>query len=198
MQTIRKIRNAIRYSLILILGIIPFESQAQWPMQWQPIESIVDSRVKQEKSKMKLTAANKRSLENFLTQLKPSPALEKLQLDLPKTTVELLRSVETRNVPLEEAEKMASYLSTLLKKFEFQNPAPFDENTSHIIGRNWPEIDYSGENMTWEKQKLKYQPYGIKDFKSLDMLEKFFPVEAKLPYFKKIYKPKHPDALMLM
>ena len=36
-----------------------------------------------------------------------------------------------------------------------------------IIGREWHEIDYSGESMTWQKQKIKYAPYGISNFKTL-------------------------------
>jgi hypothetical protein len=63
------------------------------------------------------------------------------------------------------------------------------------MGRQWHEIDYSGEGMTWEKQKAFYAPYGIDHFKSLACLEEFFKVESQLPYFRKIYKPKHPDAL---
>ena len=45
-------------------------------------------------------------------------------------------------------------------------------NTSHIIGRNWWEINYSGENMTWQGQKTKYAPYGITDFKSVELEDK--------------------------
>ena len=41
-------------------------------------------------------------------------------------------------------------------------------------------------NRKKEKQQLKYKPYGITNFKTLDNLTKFFPVEAELPYFKKI------------
>ena len=92
---------------------------------------------------------------------------------------------------------MAAYLTLIFQKFDFQNPKPFDENTSHIIGREWCEIDYSGENMTWEKQQQKYSPYGIQNFKSAEMLEKFFPIEATLPYFRKIYNPRHPNALSI-
>jgi len=50
--------------------------------------------------------------------------------------------------------------------------------------------------MTWQSQKKKYAPYGITNFKSLDNLEKFFPIESKLPYFARIYQPRYPDALL--
>lgn len=114
---------------------------------------------------------------------------------LPKTTLELLMAVQSRMLPLSEAEKMAGYLEEIVGKFNFKNPRAFDENTSHIIGREWHEIDYAGENMTWQKQKLKYQVYNIDNFKTLENLTKFFPVESKLPYFKKIYRPQNPNAL---
>lgn len=174
-------------------------SAAHWSKKWQPLKNIVESRVHQSKSKMKLTPGQMQSFETFLIGIEPLPTaeLQKLQEKMPKTTVELLRSVEGRGVSLIEAQKMAAYLDALYDQFEFKNPAPFDENTSHIIGRTWSEIDYSGENMTWEKQKLKYKPYGIQDFKSLEMLKKFFPVESKLPYFQKIYKPRHPNAAII-
>ena len=84
---------------------------------------------------------------------------------------------------------MADYLRKLVKEFQFQNVGAFDENTSHIIGRDWHEIDYSNEGMTWQKQKAHYAPYGIKNFKSQEYLVNFFSVDSKLPYFKKTYKP---------
>ncbi|MEY4463852.1 MAG: hypothetical protein RLZZ81_823 [Pseudomonadota bacterium] len=85
---------------------------------------------------------------------------------------------------------MAKYLQEFIKSYNFQNVAAFENNTSHIIGRQWHEIDYFGEGMTWQGQKAKYAPYGIVGFKSVDCLKKFFQVESKLPYFAKIYKPK--------
>lgn len=163
------------------------------PTSWSAFQPILVSRLTQTKPKMKLTVQQASSFANFLTTLKdPTPALTKLQLVLPKTTLELLMAVHARGVFLEEAEKIAVYLQNLMEKFQFQNPGPFDENTSHIIGRDWPEIDYTGEGMTWEKQREKYRPHGITSFKTLENVRKFFPVESRLPYFKKIYRPKNP------
>ena len=98
-------------------------------------------------------------------------------------------SVQNRGVTFVEAEKMAAYLEKFTLIYHFKYPKKFDENTSHIIGREWREIDYSGENITWQKQRLKYSPYGISNFKTEDNLKKFFSVESKLSYFKKIYQP---------
>jgi hypothetical protein len=86
--------------------------------------------------KMKLTAGQSNEFIHFLNDLKDQmPILESLQSELPKTTLELLRSIHERGVSVQEAESMASYLQKLLSKFQFQNQSPFDENTSHIIGR---------------------------------------------------------------
>lgn len=76
-----------------------------------------------------------------------------------------------------------------MQSCRFENIKAFDNNTSHIIGRKWHEIDYSGENMTWQGQKEKYIPYGITDFRTLENMRKFFAIEGNFPYFNKIYKP---------
>jgi hypothetical protein len=161
------------------------------PPSWSMLKPILTKRVIQTSPKMKLTNEQAASFVHFLEQLDtPLPELLHLQSILPKTTLELLIAVHTRGVALEEAEKMTSYLYLLVEKFNFENHKAFDENTSHIIGREWHEIDYSGEYMTWQKQKLKYLPYGILNFKSLESLTKFFLIESKLPYFRKIYRPR--------
>jgi len=147
---------------------------------------------------MKLQESNAKSLEQFLNSTDYNFIyLAELQNFLPKTTLELLIAINERNLDKKEADLMAKYLQGLLKSVNFQNVTAFDNNTSHIIGRQWHEIDYSGEGMTWQGQKAKYAPYDISDFKSVDCLKKFFIVESKLPYFNKIYKPqileKHQD-----
>ncbi len=115
--------------------------------------------------------------------------MSQLQFIMPKTSTELLMATYKRGLNKSEAEKMAKYLIKLVDFYKFKNLPAFDNNTSHLIGREWYEIDYSGENMTWKKQKEKYAPYGISNFKSLVCLQKFFPVESKLPYFNKVYQP---------
>jgi len=164
------------------------------PQAWQTFKPILTSRLKQTNLKMKLEAKQVASFIQFLKHLnKPTPKLTSLDKILPKTTLELLMAVQARGVDLEEAENMAAYLEHLVHQFDFTHVETFDENTSHIIGRAWNEIDYTGEGMTWKKQQLKYQPYGILHFKSLDCLKKFFPVEAKLPYFNQAYQPRNPN-----
>lgn len=156
---------------------------------WTELQTILNQRLHQKKSKMKLTQNDANSIRKFLFDLTvPTPKLLQLKLQLPKTTLELLRAIHERNLPLKEAEEMAAYLSKFVQEQNFKNVKAFDENTSHIIGREWSEIDYSGEGMTWQGQRKKYAPYGITDFKSKENLVKFLRVESTLPYFKKIYR----------
>jgi len=160
------------------------------PKQWIELQSILKQRLHQKSPKMKLTREEVKSLEKYLSELRiAAPNLIKLKSLLPKTTLELLRATHERNLPLTEAEAMAAYLSEFTQKQNFQNVNAFDENTSHIIGREWSEIDYTGEGMTWQNQRKKYLPHGITNFKSKENLIKFFRVESTLPYFRKIYRP---------
>lgn len=190
-QNLRRIQIGL-LGLLFTLNLLGEVSlvHAEVPF-WPTLSPLVQARVNQKSRKMKLTSDDANQFRKFLENLEePAPQLSALQSILPKTTIELLMAVSQRGLALSEAEKMASYLSSVVDQFKFSNISAFDENTSHIIGREWHEIDYSGENMTWEKQKAKYQPYGVDHFKSLECLKKFIPVESKLPYFKKIYKPK--------
>lgn len=189
----------MRIKFLALLFLFTYETHARecpLPTPWQRLCPILNSRILQKNPKMKLKEAQVTNLAKHLSSTHPQlPYLECLQTVLPKTTIELLFAIKDRGVSQEEAEKMAKYLEEITLAFQFQNVKAFDENTSHIIGRAWHEIDYSGEGMTWQKQKRFYAPYGIHHFKSLDCLQKFFPVESRLPYFLKIYKPKYPDAL---
>lgn len=183
----------VSFSLIIMLfsNAVVANNEAfnmQLPSAWNKFGTILQARYEQPQTKMKLSQAQLNSFISFLENLtQPTPELLKLQVILPKTTLELIRAIESRGVTLVEAEKMAAYLQTVSARFSIKNVAAFDENTSHIIGREWSEIDYGGEGMTWQKQQLKYKPYGITNFKTLENLTKFFPVESKLPYFKKVY-----------
>ena len=181
------------WSLFLILMLMTFQSLGfdphSTPHQWTPLNKIMTSRLAQEPAKMKLTSEQVDSLIVFLKSFSARDLvqLQKLQKTLPKTTLELLFAIHARGVDKAEAEKMAAYLQLVPKQYQIHRLDTFDENTSHIIGREWHEIDYSGEGMTWEGQKEKYAAHDITNFKTLDNLKKFFPVESQLPYFKEIY-----------
>lgn len=185
-----KMRMIIVVACLIVKPIMARECNL--PSEWQKLCPILQSRVNQSAHKMKLHESEARSLEHYLQSIHFNFLyLSKLQTSMPKTTTELLMAIYRRGLNAKEAEKMAKYLTEQIEVYKFKNPSAFDNNTSHIIGREWHEIDYSGENMTWQKQKQKYAPYGITNFKSLESLEKFFPVESKLPYFNKIYQPKN-------
>jgi hypothetical protein len=167
------------------------------PHQWNSLTPILNARASQKEAKMKLNQQDIVAIEILLAKINDgTPNLLALQYLLPKTTLELLRAIAQRNVETKEAESMAEYLKYIVESFKFENIPSFDENTSHIIGREWSEIDYSGENMTWEKQKMSYAPYDIQDFKSTAMLKNFFSRESQLPYFKKIYRPQEAPLLV--
>jgi hypothetical protein len=158
--------------------------------EWSEFCIVLQKRTAQTQAKMKLSEAEATEFEKFLLTSKlVFTNCQELKNYLPKTTLELMRAVAFRDVDIKDAEVIAKYLKNMVVNFNFQNIGAFDENTSHIIGRDWHEIDYSGEGMTWEKQKEKYKKYAITNFKTIENIKLFFPVESKLPYFKKIYRP---------
>lgn len=196
-KTLKSIMILVLSFELLLCSIATYASQTTELVNsltptWEAFKPILIHRLTQKSPKMRLNIEQVDSFVNFLNHLEMSTYnLNQLQKTMPKTSLELLMAVQDRYLPLSEAEKMASFLERFSYSRNFQNISAFDENTSHIIGREWHEIDYSGENMTWRKQKLKYQPYGILDFKSLATLKKFFVVESTLPYFNKTYHPQY-------
>ncbi len=185
-------KKIITALLFFILSTqLAFARKCELPEPWKNLCPLLAQRVAQKDPKMKLSEDSARALEIFLINTPLSPIeLSALQENLPKTTLELLMAVKFRNVSFDEAESMAHYLHAVVQFCQFKNAPAFDNNTSHIIGREWHEIDYSGEGMTWQKQKQHYSQYGVVDFKRTEHLKKFFPVESKPPYFIKIYKPQ--------
>jgi len=188
----------ISISIFSISSVLAFgDRQLDIPQKWHNLLPVLETRVEQSHPKMKLSHQRAIEFSKYLYDIDEDirvPGLLALQKILPKTTIELIMSTKFREVSLEEAEKMAVYLKQTVLICKLQNPQAFDENTSHIIGRHWHEIDYSNENMTWQGQKAKYKPIGVEDFRSLESLKKFIPFELSLPYFRKIYHPQNPRA----
>ncbi len=182
-----------KVTIFLLAAFLAREANARecnLPNQWGDLCHILENRLNQKSLKMKLTEREVLEFEKFLTTTKfDFLKLYELQKILPKTTIELLMSMVLRDVDFTQAEYIACYLQEVVQSCRFENIKAFDNNTSHIIGRKWHEIDYSGEAMTWQGQKEKYTPYGITDFRTLENMKKFFAVEGNLPYFNKIYKP---------
>ena len=183
----------ITLTILLILFFLQqtaFAVECNLPDQWQGLYEILKNRLNQKSLKMKLKKEEVEEFEKFLTETKLDLSeFDRLQEILPKTTIELIMSLIYRDVDYVQAKLIAVYLRDFAVSCKFKNINAFDNNTSHIIGRRWNEIDYSGEGMTWQKQEAKYAKYGITDFRTLENIKKFFPVESKLPYFNKIYQP---------
>ncbi|MCB9754301.1 MAG: hypothetical protein H6713_30535 [Myxococcales bacterium] len=73
---------------------------------------------------------------------------------------------------------------------ELGNLAQLDENHSHVIGREWHEIDYTGERMTWQGQRDAWTPKGVLDFKRAIHIHRYFASASRLPYFTRVYRPR--------
>jgi len=108
------------------------------PERWALLENILVSRQEQKESKMKLTSIEVSRMVSYLQSLDSKSLIhtQNLQKRLPKTTVELLFAVQLRGVSPFEVEKMAAYLKDVPDEYNIKNIAAFDENTSHIIGRD--------------------------------------------------------------
>lgn len=181
------LKKLLRSSSIVILmsAGCGFANEAVLPKEWSTLDPILIARCSQADPKMRLTEPQIDALALYLQHENASsfPQIQLLQTTMPKTALELLFAVQARGVSQWEAEKMAAYLQHVPRVYRIKKLATFDENTSHIIGREWNEIDYAGEGMTWQGQKEKYAKHGITNFKTLKNLKKFFPVESQLTYF---------------
>ncbi len=151
----------------------------------------LESRVNQVSQKMKLDEKQAAKLSNYLVNdLSNMPNAGELEKTMPKSVVELVVAVEERGVSREEAEKIADFLLRFTAAMRFGNPGQFDSNLSHVIGREWSQIDYSGEGTTWQKRKKQWAKYGVPSFKKAEYIENYFRHEKELSYFTNIYRPE--------
>jgi hypothetical protein len=156
-----------------------------------PLAEIVALRVAQTRRKMKLSEDEARAVcEALLAELPNMPEARRMTALMPKASIELVRSVRERGVSRDEAERMATFLLDTRAALQMDNTAAFDENCSHVVGREWSEIDYRDEGMHWEKQRSIYVPKGVLHFKDVANLRQFFRVESQAPYFQKVYGVK--------
>ena len=109
---------------------------------------------------------------------------------MPRSTVELARAVGERGVALADADDIAAYLVRVTQALRFERLDRFDENHSHVTGRDWPDIDYTGEGMTWQSQKADWSPKGVVDFKKRAHIHAYFTGAEKLPHWDKVYRPR--------
>jgi len=140
---------------------------------------------------MKLSEDEARAVcEALLAELPNMPEARRMAALMPKASIELVRSVRERGVPRDEAERMATFLLDTRTALQMDNTAAFDENCSHVVGREWSDIDYRDEGMHWEKHRSIYVPKGVLHFKDVANLRQFFRVESQAPYFQKVYGVK--------
>ena len=155
------------------------------------LAAILIKREAQSHFKMKMTEEQARATGAHILENLPSmPSTQKLMKILPKTTVELVRAVGERGVSQKDAEQISDYLINFLEVMKFQNTKSFDENTSHVIGREWQEIDYRGEGMNWRSQKRDWEPLGVINYKKAEYVHNYMKNAASLPYFRRIYHPQ--------
>lgn len=158
---------------------------------WSRHAEIIQSRVNQEKKKRKLTENQGFTAALYLLEDLPEMDFtKKLAGELPKATIELLRGIHERGVEKQDAEEISAFLLAFIESMKLRHPEKFDENLSHCIGRQWHEIDYSGEGMTWQRAKATFTRMGVIDFRKAEYVQKYFEWESKQGYFQRIYQPR--------
>jgi hypothetical protein len=123
-------------------------------------------------------------------QLARSRPLRALAPVMPKSTVELARAVAERDLPPADADAIARYLVRLTDALDFARLDRFDANHAHVTGRRWPEIDYSGESMTWQGQRDYWTAKGVPDFRSAGAIDAYMRHAYRLPHFARVYRPR--------
>lgn len=152
---------------------------------------VISHRVNQKRAKMKLTAAEgERAAKVLLELLESSKPLRQLVAVMPHSSVELARAVDERDLPRAEADAIADYLFKLVTAIDFARLEQFDRNHSHVTGRQWREIDYSGERMTWRGQKKYWSARGVHDFKTVAHIDAYMRAAARMRHWKRVYRPR--------
>ena len=150
----------------------------------------IDRRARQRASKMKLAPAQALAAAHAVLAIGERPEMRALHAVMPRSLVELARAVAERGVTVEEADAIARYLVRVVDALAFERLGVFDENHSHVCGREWHEIDYSGEGMTWQGQRADWAPKGVLDFKRARHIHAYFTGAERLPHWKRVYRPR--------
>jgi len=154
------------------------------------LAEVIGMRVAQSSAKMKLTAEQGQAVAAAVLSVLDRPPVQSLARVMPRSTVELARAVSERGVSLDELDRIASYLAHVVATIKPQRLATFDDNHSHVTGRDWHEIDYSGESMTWEGQRDAWVPKGVTSFKRAEFIHAYFVGAEKLAHWKRVYQPR--------
>ncbi len=151
----------------------------------------IERRVAQSSPKMKLTADQGRlAADRLRAAVAAQPELAALCAVMPESAVELVRAVHERGVDPGEAGRIARYLVRLVDIMRFERLDRFDRNHSHVIGREWAEIDYTGEAMTWQSQRAYWAPRGVPSYRTAAAIHAYFTGAERLPHFGKVYRPR--------
>ena len=143
----------------------------------------------QTKPKFKLTRAEGLACARYLLEV-DSAAIRALHEVMPRSTVELVRATHERGVPAAEADRIAAFLVGYVAEKNFSRLDNFDRNHAHVTGRSFPEIDYSGEGMTWRKQKAYWSGRGVPDFKTAAHIRAYMRQAESMPHFERVYRPR--------
>ena len=151
---------------------------------------VIARRVAQARAKMRLTRQEGRAAAASLVALADREAWRALHAVMPRSTVELARAVAERGLPVADAEAIARYLVQVVGALRFERLATFDDNHSHVTGRDWHEIDYSGEGMTWQGQKAYWVPRGVVSFRKAEHIRAYFTAAERMEHWKRVYRPR--------
>jgi hypothetical protein len=147
-------------------------------------------RAAQRAPKMRLDAGAARRTATAVLAVADRDAFVALHRVLPRSTVELARAIAERDLDLAEAEAIATYLVRVVAALRFERLSTFDENHSHVTGRDWHQIDYSGEAMTWQGQRDHWVPRGVGSFKRAADIHAYFVGAERLPHWRRVYRPR--------
>lgn len=154
------------------------------------LADIIEQRVAQKSPKMRLTRAEADRAIAAVRAVQERPPVAALAKVMPRSTVELARAVAERGVDVDELDRIASYLVRVVDAIQPARLATFDDNHSHVTGRDWQDIDYSGENMTWQGQRDAWVPEGVVSFKRAAYIHAYFVGAEKLAHWARVYRPR--------
>ena len=150
---------------------------------------VIERRIAQPKPKMKLTAEQGLAAATALVEL-DRDAVRELHAVMPRSTVELARAVRERGLSVDEADAIARYLLGVVHALAFERLETFDEHHSHVTGRDWPQIDYTGEGMTWQAQRAAWAAKGVISFQHASSIHAYFVGAERLPHWQRVYRPR--------
>lgn len=154
------------------------------------LAAIIEKRVAQKSPKMRLTRAEADRAIAAVRAVQERPPVVALARVMPRSTVELARAVAERGVAVDELDRIASYLVRVVDAIQPARLATFDDNHSHVTGRDWPDIDYSGEHMTWQGQRDAWVPKGVVSFKRAEYIHAYFMGAERLAHWARVYRPR--------